>query len=278
LDKLAIKQIMTTDVNNPINIDKIEKSVEIYHQYINVIMLKYIINTEIRRAHFLGQGAVESGSLTSMQESSQQQIEQDGRIIGGQIVAMSLKGERELGHWYGSVASEYDSYFSQIKYNSHGVKITGSYSWMNGNCGGADAQKFRGRGFKMLTGRSNYASYWLYRGWIRKEDFDNYWWDDKGYKLRQISQMKKRPAIINDPQKITENGYNAIDIGGYFIRGIKPDTLRAIDKDKCIIFMNRQTLLDEEIVVTAVTKKINGGNIGLSSRKKFTRKAKDVLL
>jgi hypothetical protein len=25
------------------------------------------------------------------------------------------------------------------------------------------------------------------------------------------------------------------DIGGYFIRGIKPDTLRAIDKDKYII-------------------------------------------
>jgi predicted chitinase len=42
--------------------------------------------------------------------------------------------------------------------------------------------------------------------------------------------------------------------------------------------MNRQTLLDEEIVVTEVTRKINGGNIGLSSSKKFTRKAKDVLL
>ncbi|MEH4190227.1 hypothetical protein POY00_25305, partial [Klebsiella pneumoniae] len=85
---------------------------------------------------------------------------------------------------YGALKAEKDNYFSGKKYNSRGGYITGSYSWINGNCGDVDAQKFRGRGFKMLTGLNTYSSYWVYRGWLSKNDFDKYWWDDPEYKKK----------------------------------------------------------------------------------------------
>ncbi|HBY4947515.1 TPA: M23 family peptidase, partial [Klebsiella pneumoniae] len=84
----------------------------------------------------------------------------------------------------GALKAEKDNYFSGKKYNSRGGYITGSYSWINGNCGDVDAQKFRGRGFKMLTGLNTYSSYWVYRGWLSKNDFDKYWWDDPEYKKK----------------------------------------------------------------------------------------------
>lgn len=54
--------------------------------------------------------------------------------------------------------------YSGIKYNSKGGRIAGSYRWINGNSGDLDAHKFRGRGFKMLTGLDACSSYWVYRG------------------------------------------------------------------------------------------------------------------
>lgn len=116
-------------------------------------MRKYNLSDANRICHFLGQGAVESGYLLSMQETSQQQIIVDGVQQGGVIVEASTFNETtKLGHWYGALKAEKDNYFSGKKYNSRGGYITGSYSWINGNCGDVDAQKFRGRGFKMLTG------------------------------------------------------------------------------------------------------------------------------
>ena len=109
----------------------------------------------------------------------------DGVQQGGVIVEASTFNETtKLGHWYGALKAEKDNYFSGKKYNSRGGYITGSYSWINGNCGDVDAQKFRGRGFKMLTGLNTYSSYWVYRGWLSKNDFDKYWWDDPEYKKK----------------------------------------------------------------------------------------------
>lgn len=56
--------------------------------------------------------------------------------------------------------------YSGIKYNSKGGRIAGSYRWINGNSGDLDAHKFRGRGFKMLTGLDACSIYWVYRGWL----------------------------------------------------------------------------------------------------------------
>ncbi len=106
------------------------------------------MNTPIRRAHFIGQGAVESDYLMTIQEVSQKQDIINGKPVGGDIVQDSKRNERDLGHWYGEVPTEIDVYFSGKKYNKKGSYIAGSYSWSNGNCGDIDAQKFRGRGFK----------------------------------------------------------------------------------------------------------------------------------
>ncbi|MCV4614314.1 M23 family peptidase, partial [Escherichia coli] len=90
---------------------------------------KYIMNSPLRRAHFLGQGAVESSRLRSMQEKSQYQtVDENGRPVGGGIVPDSLRDENsDLGHWYGAIETEVDGYFSGVKYNSGGGRIAGSY-------------------------------------------------------------------------------------------------------------------------------------------------------
>ncbi len=97
-------------------------------------MRKYNILTPNRQSHFLGQGAVESDSLTAMQEVSQEQVIVNGKQTGGGIVIKSTLNESELGHWYGSEPSELDIYYSGNKYNKNGGLIAGSYSWSNGNC------------------------------------------------------------------------------------------------------------------------------------------------
>lgn len=177
LDCQVIETVIAanTSKKNKNALDNIKNTTSEYYLDINKIMRKYNFSDANRICHFLGQGAVESGYLLSMQESSQQQVVVDGVQKGGKIIEASTYNETtELGHWYGALETEKDSYFSGKKYNSRGGYITGSYSWINGNCGDVDAQKFRGRGFKMLTGLDTYSGYWVYRGWISRNDFDNY--------------------------------------------------------------------------------------------------------
>lgn len=172
LDSEVIEKVMTANASkkNKNALEGIKKITLEYYADINTIMRKYNLSDANRICHFLGQGAVESGYLLSMQETSQQQIIVDGVQQGGVIVEASTFNETtKLGHWYGALKAEKDNYFSGKKYNSRGGYITGSYSWINGNCGDVDAQKFRGRGFKMLTGLNTYSSYWVYRGWLSKK-------------------------------------------------------------------------------------------------------------
>lgn len=187
LDSEVIEKVMTANASkkNKNALEGIKNITLEYYADINTIMRKYNLSDANRICHFLGQGAVESGYLLSMQETSQQQIIVDGVQQGGVIVEASTFNETtKLGHWYGALKAEKDNYFSGKKYNSRGGYITGSYSWINGNCGDVDAQKFRGRGFKMLTGLNTYSSYWVYRGWLSKNDFDKYWWGDPEYKKK----------------------------------------------------------------------------------------------
>ncbi|AXY33421.1 M23 family metallopeptidase [Yersinia pseudotuberculosis] len=277
VENSVLSLILSSNTNKAPLRKSITEAVEKYGDNINRIMLKYIMNTPIRRAHFIGQGAVESDYLMTIQEVSQKQDIINGKPVGGDIVQDSKRNERDLGHWYGEVPTEIDVYFSGKKYNKKGSYIAGSYSWSNGNCGDIDAQKFRGRGFKMLTGRANYASYWVYRGWLQTNDFDAYWWDDSEYKKKNTKKMKKKPAIINSPQKVTENEYNCIDTGGYFIRGIKPKTIQSMDDDKEYI-MNKGQGENENRVIERVTKAINGADKGLEQRKFFTKKAKGIMI
>ncbi|MDM7142765.1 M23 family metallopeptidase, partial [Klebsiella pneumoniae] len=149
LDSDVIEKVMTANASkkNKNALEGIKNITLEYYADINTIMRKYNLSDANRICHFLGQGAVESGYLLSMQETSQQQIIVDGVQQGGVIVEASTFNETtKLGHWYGALKAEKDNYFSGKKYNSRGGYITGSYSWINGNCGDVDAQKFRGRG------------------------------------------------------------------------------------------------------------------------------------
>ncbi|MEG7662534.1 MAG: M23 family metallopeptidase [Hafnia paralvei] len=273
VDNRQINNIMTHALNKKKNakkIKKIEESVNLNGDAINIIMRKYNILTPVRQSHFFGQGSVESDSLTSMQEVSQEQKIVDGKQYGGAIVPESVVNESVLGHWYGFDSDERDLYFSGTKYNKNGGYIAGSYSWYNGNCGDIDAQKFRGRGFKMLTGRDKYADYWVYRGFIAKNSFDQYWWDDQNYKKKNVSAMKKRPAVIDEPQLVTSTPYNCIDSGAFYIICFRKKTIREIDQDTNV--MN-----DDDDIIKKVTHAINGAYKGLNKRIIMTNGAKNIL-
>lgn len=268
-----IEKVMasTTSVRRVEEIQRINRKSTEYLFSINVVMRKYNISGFNRVSHFLGQGAVESGYLLSMQETSQEQYVRNGRHFGGKIVEDSEKNESiELGHWYGAVASEVDEYFSGDKHNSKGIKIASSYSWRNGNCGDVDAQKFRGRGFKMLTGLDTYSGYWVYRGWLSKSSFDASWWTDPQYRRKNLPGMIKRPPQIDEPHKVTESPYNCIDTGAFYIVCFKNKTLKVMDSDKV-------TSRDDNDVAERVTRAINGGTIGIEDRKKTTKAAREVL-
>jgi hypothetical protein len=124
----------------------------------------------------------------------------------------------------GSKQKDLVDIFNHTRYTTTGAISGNSYAWRNGNIDTIDAQKFRGRGFKQLTGRSNYAQYWCYRGWLTKSSFDEYWWDDPAYKNRQPDKNEAPPAIINNPHIIAIDSYNCIDSGAYFIAAERPKT------------------------------------------------------
>lgn len=272
LDSEVIEKVMTANASkkNKNALEGIKNITLEYYADINTIMRKYNLSDANRIYHFLGQGAVESGYLLSMQETSQQQIIVDGVQQGGVIVEASTFNETtKLGHWYGALKAEKDNYFSGKKYNSRGGYITGSYSWINGNCGDVDAQKFRGRGFKMLTGLNTYSSYWVYRGWLSKMTLMNIGGMTRSTRKNSAGMKKKLPKIGN-PQKVTENAYNCIDTGGFFIVCFKSKFLKIMDEDKI-------GKSDDDSIILKVTKNINGADKGIAERKIATKKAKEMI-
>ncbi|MEX3846296.1 hypothetical protein [Paraburkholderia sp. BR10882] len=245
-----------------------EATRERYRTALNQVMQKYVFTTPLRQAHFLGQGAVESGSLMSMQEAS---------MLNGRKNPKSEVSEAQLGHWYGRDAGESDSFFSSDKVNSLGTVYAGSYSWMLGNVGDVDAQKYRGRGFKQLTGRSNYAEYWVYRGWLKKTDFDASWWTDHAYKQHQPEQMTKRPAPIEDPDRVISSPFNCIDSGGFFVAYIRSDIKEAIDKGSPKIPVSHAQVDALKNNSLIVSKAINGKGLAADARYSDTLAALKVL-
>jgi predicted chitinase len=243
---------------------------------LNQATRKFGLTSPVRLSHLLGQGAVESGWLTSMQESSMIGEIKDGGVYGKKKNPTSLLDEASLGHWYGQLPAEDDPWFRSEKFNSHGVRITGSYDWKNGNCDKEDAQKFRGRGFKQLTGRSNYADYYLFRGWIKAESFNGFWWDDPEFKNRNRAKMKRIPAEIVDPQRVSLTE-NCIDSGTFYLICLRPRVAGEIDRDLPTLASEALQKSSEKNVSRAVTYAINGGYIDDDRRLQYTRLAKEIL-
>ncbi|MBN3833853.1 M23 family metallopeptidase [Burkholderia sp. Ac-20344] len=251
---------------------------EKYRKPLNFSLRKYGLTSNLKQSHFLGQGAVESKFLCGMQETSMVGKVTEVAVYGERINQISEKSEKDLGHWYGEISSEDDPYFRLTKYSSKGGFIASSYSWRFGNCDSEDAQKFRGRGFKQLTFRSNYSDYWLYRGWIAQTNFSASWWNDPQYRLKNRALMKKIPAHIENPQIVATEPENCLDSGAWYITCLRSKVLRAIDRDDFCLAKTAAELAREKKVIVDITMGINGGDGGIGDRVKYTRMIKKVLL
>ena len=243
---------------------------------LNLATRKFGLTSPARLAHFLGQGAVESAWLTLMQETSMLGHLQSDGFHGKVTNPASKVPESMLGHWYGQIPAEDDAWFRSTKFNSHGKRVTGSYDWRNGNCDREDAQKFRGRGFKQLTGRSNYADYWTFKAWISSTSFTSFWWTDPAYLAKNRSGMTKIPAMIDAPQRVALPE-NCLDSAGFYLRFERPDVARRIDEDSPKMAISDANKQRERQISRDVTYAINGGYIDWDRRLDFTRSAKDII-
>ncbi|MTH48550.1 M23 family metallopeptidase [Intestinirhabdus alba] len=228
IDKLSLSRIYP---------DTSESIREKYRTSLNIILLKYGINIPLRASHFLGQGAVESQSLKLMVEGTVSfsrhpehpsfaeetegyyadpediygyfhNYERTGNNLGN-VIKSDLRNSQNIPL---SVVIGRDSHNRPVLTSPQRRLINKNYSHVG------DGMKFRGRGFKQLTGLANYTEYWTYRGWLHRSDYDSRWW---------TNPTELRVPVINNPQKVSLIPYNCIDSGGQF--AIKNGVLRKAD-------------------------------------------------
>ncbi|GLH20569.1 MULTISPECIES: M23 family metallopeptidase [Pseudomonas] len=177
-----------------------DANVSKYIIHINKTLSKYLIVGGLRRSHFFGQAGIESNQLVSMSE-----------LYNG-------NDPYEYFRRYAN-ASNYNGWLGNIKYN--------------------DGGDFRGRGFKQLTGRANYANYWVYRGWLQASSFTDNWWKHTAWwgitisgptvpaaqqatlpiqNAATIAQLDAqfRPPVIVNADRVKNEPFTCIDTAGWF--------------------------------------------------------------
>ena len=174
-------------------------------------MVKWGINTPLRQAYFLGQIAVESGRLSLVEER------------------LSYAADRLMAVW----PSRFPTMGKAIQYSRQPAKLANSvYANRMGN--GApetgDGFRYRGRGLKQLTGKSNYQAYQA----------------DTGNLVIAFPDLLLTPALAADSAGWfwSKNGLNAL-------------------VDRCD--------------VVGITRRVNGGQIGLLERTRCSEQALKAL-
>jgi hydroxyethylthiazole kinase len=168
-----------------------------YVTHINRTLLKYLVVGAVRRSHFFGQAGIETNQLGWMSE-----------LYNGDPYTYFRRyaNARNFKGWLGNV-----------KYN--------------------DGGDFRGRGMKQLTGRANYAGYWVYRGWLQISSYSNNWWRNSLWwgisgntvaavqystlpiqnaaMIAQLDATMRPPTIIN-PERVNSEPFTCADTAGWF--------------------------------------------------------------
>jgi predicted chitinase/murein DD-endopeptidase MepM/ murein hydrolase activator NlpD len=219
---------------------------ERYRPAINQVLRKYCLATPKRAAHFFGQAARESYYFMLVRES-----------------AIAVSNAIRTNHI--SIQSETNGYLkitpenrAQLRYFAEPGQL-GYYENRAtlANTSPGDGVKFRGRGMKQLTGRFNYAEYWVFRGWLNPTTFDKQW----------FKTGKPGPAIEN-PEVAADVPYNAVDTAGFFCGktrihraadgGVSPENSAAVSR---LVNPYEQPPAPTRSIETTLTFKVLGDDI-----------------
>ncbi|WP_144021394.1 hypothetical protein [Caballeronia sordidicola] len=111
---------------------------------------------------------------------------------------------------------------------------------------------------KQLTGKYNYAEYWVYRGWLRRGvDFQDSWWTDHD----------AIAPVIENPELILTNDYATIDVGAWYWEATPNLGLPHAHSSLNVIADRNAVNLES---VKSVTKNINGSINAIENREYHT--------
>ena len=185
-------------------------------------MVRWGIDTPIRKAHFLGQIVVESGKLATVSESLNYSVQ--GLLATFSRARISQQDAQRLGRDKAKGQPADQEAIANILYGGE---------WGRANLGNqkpGDGWRYRGRGLKQLTGLANYQAYQT----------------DSG---RPVVQA---PDLLLTPEA-------AADSAGWF--WWKKDLNGLADQGE----------------IGAITKRVNGGQLGLLERTRATQQALKAL-